>query len=557
VAACATHDYIAASVVPDDLVLFRGGAHTNDVNIRSGSAGKPVIYLGYPGETVTHTVSSSTTNFNTIDDAHYVIDGFRLSGGAGCISGGTDEALSLVPLATDIMIRNIETVGYCGIGGVAMFYGLSYITLEYSVLHGNTGGSHGAYWGSQRDPNSHATFRNNLSYLNGINGLTMNGRCNYCNIESNVSWGNDVSGITIENGFASGRVTKNLLLNNASNQFVIYNYHTGSCTSQGGTGALCIYPQINNLFDHNTIYVGGGSPFPTDNGGFTSNTNRRNAIVVATSDTLVDDPNDPKEMGHNTYSNNILVSYDSAIAPVYMLEGDTVRCATRCLSWLSTSTFTNNLHYRSDGSGAQGVLMIYRVGQPDYEQLTCLQSATYTTVTNCNVANPLFTSASTANWAKTPLYDFHFGSGSPAYHAGTGSETYDLNGAAFNATPSLGALEALTSTPVAPTITTSSPLPAGTVGSAYSQTITATGDATITFSVTSGTLPAGLSLASNGALTGTPTTAGASTFTVTATNGVSPDDADSFSLTINAAVTNSHTRYSGAGRTSGAGRVIQ
>jgi hypothetical protein len=86
----------------------------------------------------------------------------------------------------------------------------------------------------------------------------------------------------------------------------------------------------------------------------------------------------------------------------------------------------------------------------------------------------------------------------------------------------------------APTITSTSPLPAGTVGTAYSQTLAATGDATITWSVTSGSLPAGLSLSSGGAITGTPTTAGTSTPTITATNSTG-NDAKVLSITINAA----------------------
>ena len=69
----------------------------------------------------------------------------------------------------------------------------------------------------------------------------------------------------------------------------------------------------------------------------------------------------------------------------------------------------------------------------------------------------------------------------------------------------------------APTITVNpASLPAGTVGSAYSQSITATGGtAPHTFAVTAGTLPAGLSLSSSGSLTGTPTAGGTFNFTVT------------------------------------------
>lgn len=74
---------------------------------------------------------------------------------------------------------------------------------------------------------------------------------------------------------------------------------------------------------------------------------------------------------------------------------------------------------------------------------------------------------------------------------------------------------------VCPTITVNPPtLPAGTVGIAYSQTISASGGTSpYAFAVSSGTLPAGLILnAATGSITGTPTTAAASNFTITATD---------------------------------------
>ena len=61
-------------------------------------------------------------------------------------------------------------------------------------------------------------------------------------------------------------------------------------------------------------------------------------------------------------------------------------------------------------------------------------------------------------------------------------------------------------------------LPNGMIGVPYSQTIAASGAAPNTFVVSAGTLPAGLALAVNGTLSGTPTTASTSNFTVTATD---------------------------------------
>jgi lysophospholipase L1-like esterase len=73
-------------------------------------------------------------------------------------------------------------------------------------------------------------------------------------------------------------------------------------------------------------------------------------------------------------------------------------------------------------------------------------------------------------------------------------------------------------TGAAPTITTTT-LPGGTVGTAYSATVAATGTGTITRTIVSGALPTGLSIAgTTGVISGTPTAAGGFAFTVRATN---------------------------------------
>jgi hypothetical protein len=82
-------------------------------------------------------------------------------------------------------------------------------------------------------------------------------------------------------------------------------------------------------------------------------------------------------------------------------------------------------------------------------------------------------------------------------------------------------------------------LPDGTVSTAYSRTVTATGGTgTVSYSV-SGTLPAGLSLnPSTGEISGTPTTAGTTSFTIVATDSASPANTGSatYTLTVKAPV---------------------
>jgi cyclophilin family peptidyl-prolyl cis-trans isomerase len=83
----------------------------------------------------------------------------------------------------------------------------------------------------------------------------------------------------------------------------------------------------------------------------------------------------------------------------------------------------------------------------------------------------------------------------------------------------------------APTITSSTPSTNGAVGSAYPFTYTATGYPAPTYSVTSGALPAGLTLSSAGVISGTCTTAGTYTGIVTASNS-SGTNTQAFTITV-------------------------
>jgi surface protein len=133
--------------------------------------------------------------------------------------------------------------------------------------------------------------------------------------------------------------------------------------------------------------------------------------------------------------------------------------------------------------------------------------------------------------------DYTPSSGTLTFPPGAATESFNVATAqhgAANATPSLnlalsspvngGLRNPATATvslqeSVPPALTADTP-PSDPINQPYSYTFTATGSPAPTFSVSSGSLPSGLTLdAVSGVLSGTPTTSGPSTFTVTASNG--------------------------------------
>ena len=104
-------------------------------------------------------------------------------------------------------------------------------------------------------------------------------------------------------------------------------------------------------------------------------------------------------------------------------------------------------------------------------------------------------------------------------------------------TPSMMATKSLSITINPQLAVTTTTLPDGTVGTAYSATLASTGGTTpVTWAVTTGTLPASLTLnPSTGVISGTPTTAATSTFSVTATDHLNQTATQSLSITIHPA----------------------
>ena len=118
-------------------------------------------------------------------------------------------------------------------------------------------------------------------------------------------------------------------------------------------------------------------------------------------------------------------------------------------------------------------------------------------------------------------------SGTPTVNGVFSFEITAANGAQPNAT------QHFTLTVEAPPVFTSASSTAFAQGSFGTFTVTAAGTPAPTYSVTSGSLPSGVTLNSTtGVLSGTPLVNGVFAVTFTATNGVSPDATQNFTLTV-------------------------
>ncbi|MHB8643336.1 MAG: putative Ig domain-containing protein [Gaiellaceae bacterium] len=93
-------------------------------------------------------------------------------------------------------------------------------------------------------------------------------------------------------------------------------------------------------------------------------------------------------------------------------------------------------------------------------------------------------------------------------------------------------------------------LPSATTGTAYNQALAGNGGTgPYTFAVTAGALPPGIALSGAGVLSGTPTSSGSFSFTVTATDSLAASGSQAFSLSVSpAAISISPTSLSPASR---------
>ncbi len=128
-------------------------------------------------------------------------------------------------------------------------------------------------------------------------------------------------------------------------------------------------------------------------------------------------------------------------------------------------------------------------------------------------------------------------SGTPSGSTGTSNFTVKVTDSQ-TPTPATSSANLSITVSIAPLTITTTSLTGGVTGKAYNQTLQANGgNPPYSWSITLGSLPAGLSLnASTGAITGTPTATGTSSFTVKVTDSALASATANLSITINGAL---------------------
>ena len=274
---------------------------------------------------------------------------------------------------------------------------------------------------------------------------------------------------------------------------------------------------------------------------------RAYTVTIAAAPIVVNPASLPTATVGTAYSQTVSAtggtgSYTYSVSAGTLPAGLTLNAASGVISGTPTTAGASSFTIRAtDGSGAFG-------------------SRAYSVTTSAAVTvNPAALPNGTVGSGYTQTVTASGGNGSYTFGISAGAlpTGLSLNAStgAITGTPSIGGASSFTITATdgngatgsrAYTVTINAAiavnpasLPNGTIGVAYAQTVSATGGSgTYTFSVSSGALPAGLTLnASTGAVTGTPSAAATSAFTITATDGNGASGSRPYSVTINAAVT--------------------
>ncbi|MHC4712700.1 MAG: putative Ig domain-containing protein, partial [Planctomycetota bacterium] len=472
----ATIQYAVDNTVAGDTIIVQPGTYTGCRIENSGAPGLVKTLKAETAGTVLLNVPSGSAAHNGILE----IENYSQTTAYWIIEGLEVDGISSTYRCIDLRdtdhceIRN-NVVHDAYMTGIFCAFS-DYVLVENNTSYDN--GEHGIYVNNSAD---NGTVRRNISYNNTANGIHMNGDVSMGGdgimsnwlVELNTCYDNPATGINCD-GVENSTMRNNLLYHNNSKGFSIYGINSAVSSR-------------NDRILNNTVVM------PTDGSGYY-------AITVT------DAAGPPTG---NKFFNNILYHYSTAS-----------NRGSICMATSGETDFESNYNVVMEyfGLDDNAQILTFAEWQARGYDLNSIQAT------------------DTALFVDPVGEDFHLKSDSPARDAGTtlADVTDDLEGVTRpqDSAYDIGCYE-VSGTPAPLNITTTS-LPDGYVNTFYSQTMVATGGvAPYTWSVFSGSLPAGLSLnSSTGEISGTPTTEETANFGIQVLDSQGTPDSDTQALSI-------------------------
>ena len=498
-----TWEKVQSFLQPGDLVIFRKGIYnyfgTYGIEVKSslhGTLDKPIVIMAYPGEKVIIDSPDCGINLMFSDNSkpsYLTFDGFILDNTQGSWGHGLDAHF-----ISHIILRNLEVKHHSS--GIYIMHDLHDLLIENCVVHDNTH-SHGFYLGCTYGwpTNTDITVRNCIMYRNGRHGFQHNGRVKNLILENNIIHSNKLGGVSLiklGDYNPTAIVRNNLIFNNNKQGIVLFVYEASTEPA---------YTIANTKIINNLIWVG---KYKSVGEGTVSS----HAITM-------NDVTGRFTMKNLVFRNNIIMTYDTV--PFRFCQ----------LRHLYTAVIENNIFYKKGNYPSPSIVMISDEGQGqwDFDQFENFSDL----IRNNTLADPKLTDVSIDYYSNPEKFNFDYLSDSPAIDFGTTTEeapSTDLRGNSRIGNPDAGCYEYL---PQNLTILTSM-LPQGIVNRSYSATIQSFGGTPpYTYSITSGNLPLGLNLSSDGIISGKPTQSGNYNFTIKVTDSSSNKDTKEFTITVN------------------------
>ena len=480
---------ISGIVKAGDAVIYRAGTYNDSPYLGvSGASGSPIIVMGYPGEQVILDYPANGAVF--VGQSYIVLDGLILQNS----TDASGEGIFFGQPANNIVIRNMEVRKHGR--GILGMNGLNNILIERSVLHDTTT-EHNIYLGSREMPSSNVTVQYNILYNGAYNGFQFNGRVTNLVADSNIIHSNGLSAFSLIQGVSNSTFKNNVMFNNARNCFILFDYVDPN-------PQIAPYDQTGDTFVNNTCWIGA--------------TDRTGAQVYQPA-VNIDSEGLNVSLDNHRFENNIFVT--QGYAPFRFAQSQ----------YLGTATIRNNVMLNAGGSS------YVNYGGADYS-FSSLNS--WDSLKSGNVqGDPLFANVQTSFYTTPENFDFTLRSGSPASGISIAADapSMDVKRSSRGSKPDGGAYQCNGGggTQTVPLQISTASLAAGTVGTSYAQSLSATGGTSpYTWSVASGSLPGGLAI-SGSTITGTPSASGTFSFTVKVTDNASNTATASLSITVAAA----------------------